>query len=56
MRGKVGLLKLPGGAGLGTLGLTPAVLREMTDAAGFTGFETREFEIDPMNRYYELRP
>lgn len=46
----------PGGAGLGTLGLTPAVLREMTDAAGFTGFVTREFEIDPMNRYYELRP
>ena len=46
----------PGGAGLGTMGLTPAVLREMTDAAGFSGYVEHEFEIDPMNRYYELRP
>ena len=45
-----------GGAGLGTMGLTPEVLREMADAAGFGSFETREFEADMMNRYYELRP
>ena len=46
----------PGGAGLGTMGLTSEVLREMSDAAGFTSFETHEFESDVMNRYYELRP
>ena len=46
----------PGGAGLGTMGLTPDVLREMTDAAGFASFETHEFDTDMMNRYYELRP
>lgn len=46
----------PGGAGLGTMGLTPEVLREMTDAAGFGSFESREFDADMMNRYYELRP
>ncbi|MEM9203815.1 MAG: methyltransferase domain-containing protein [Actinomycetota bacterium] len=46
----------PGGAGLGTLGLTIDVFEEMATAAGFTQFETREFEVDPMNRYYELRP
>ena len=49
-------LSEPGGAGLGTMGLTPAVLREMTDAAGFGSCVEREFEVDPMNRYYELRP
>ena len=46
----------PGGAGLGTLGLTAEVLTEMADAAGFGSVESREFDIDPMNRYYELRP
>jgi len=46
----------PGGAGLGTMGLTPEVLREMADAAGFASFDTREFDADMMNRYYELRP
>ncbi|MEO0492338.1 MAG: methyltransferase domain-containing protein [Actinomycetota bacterium] len=46
----------PGGAGLGTLGLTAGVFEEMTQAAGFTGFDTREFDVDLMNRYYEVRP
>ncbi len=46
----------PGGAGLGTLGLTTNVFEEMAAAAGFNTFDTREFDIDPMNRYYELRP
>lgn len=45
----------PGGAGLGTLGLTEAVFGELTAAAGFGGFETREFDVDPLNRYYEVR-
>ena len=46
----------PHGAGLGTLGLTVDVFRELTDAAGFGSVEVREFDIDPMNRYFELRP
>ena len=45
----------PGGAGLGTLGLTENVFGELTAAAGFTRLETREFEVDPLNRYYEVR-
>ncbi len=46
----------PGGAGLGTLGLTTGVFEEMTQAAGFAGFASREFDVDAMNRYYEVRP
>ena len=46
----------PGGAGLGTLGLTIGVFEEMARAAGFEGFETREFDVDPVNRFYEVRP
>ncbi|MEM9465370.1 MAG: methyltransferase domain-containing protein [Actinomycetota bacterium] len=46
----------PGGAGLGTLGLTAGVFEEMVQAAGFTGFEPREFDVDPVNRFYEVRP
>ena len=45
----------PGGAGLGTLGLTEAVFGELTAAAGFASVETREFDIDPLNRYFEVR-
>lgn len=45
----------PGGAGLGTLGLTEDVFGELTAAAGFAGVETREFDVDPLNRYYEVR-
>ena len=46
----------PGGAGLGTLGLTVGVFEEMAQAAGFSGFEAREFEVDAVNRFYEVRP
>ncbi|MFT5201364.1 MAG: 2-polyprenyl-3-methyl-5-hydroxy-6-metoxy-1,4-benzoquinol methylase [Candidatus Aldehydirespiratoraceae bacterium] len=45
----------PGGAGLGTLGLTEAVFGELTRAAGFGSVETREFDVDPLNRYFEVR-
>ncbi|MEQ8840382.1 MAG: methyltransferase domain-containing protein [Acidimicrobiales bacterium] len=45
----------PDGAGLGTLGLTEAVFAELADAAGFANVETREFDIDPLNRYFEVR-
>ena len=45
----------PGGAGLGTLGLTEGVFGELTAAAGFETLDTREFDVDPLNRYYEIR-
>lgn len=49
-------LSEPGGAGLGTLGLHPERLRGLTEAAGFTQFEYREFPEDVSNRYFEIRP
>lgn len=45
----------PGGAGLGTLGLTEGVFGELTAAAGFGPVDTREFDVDPLNRYFEVR-
>ena len=45
----------PSGAGLGTLGLTIDVFEELATAGGFSSIETHEFEVDPMNRYYEVR-
>jgi SAM-dependent methyltransferase len=48
-------LSHPDGAGLGTLGFSEPVAREMTAAAGFTRF--RRIELDnPVNAYYEVRP
>ena len=41
------------GAGLGTLGFTEQVARQMTGASGFTGFEKLDVE-NPMNNYYLL--
>jgi len=46
----------PGGAGLGTLGLTEGVLGQLADAAGFGSCEARTFDVDPLNRYFDLRP
>lgn len=48
-------LSEPGGAGLGTVGLSPRLLEEMVRAAGFTRFRQWDFE-DPANLYYEIRP
>lgn len=48
-------LSVPGGAGLGTLGFSEPVARQMTAAAGFTRFARHEFE-NPVNAYYEVRP
>lgn len=48
-------LSEPGGAGLGTLGLHPALLRTMTEAAGFTRFESLDFG-HPVNAFYAIRP
>jgi ubiquinone/menaquinone biosynthesis C-methylase UbiE len=48
-------LSAPGGAGLGTLGFTEEVARQMTREAGFTRFRTHDFG-NPINAYYEVRP
>jgi 2-polyprenyl-3-methyl-5-hydroxy-6-metoxy-1,4-benzoquinol methylase len=43
------------GAGLGTLGLPPSVLRRMTEAAGFTHLEALDLG-HPVNAFYVVRP
>jgi 2-polyprenyl-3-methyl-5-hydroxy-6-metoxy-1,4-benzoquinol methylase len=48
-------LSEPGGAGLGTLGLSENVARSMTSAAGFTRF--RRLKVDhAVNAFYDVRP
>ncbi len=48
-------LSEPGGAGLGTLGFTEPVARKMVTDAGFTRFQSHDFN-NPINAYYEVRP
>jgi SAM-dependent methyltransferase len=48
-------LSEPGGAGLGTIGLPPRALEQLTQDAGFARFRMHDFE-DPANLYYEVRP
>jgi 2-polyprenyl-3-methyl-5-hydroxy-6-metoxy-1,4-benzoquinol methylase len=48
-------LSEPGGAGLGTLGLHPELLRRMVQEAGFSRFETLDFG-HPVNAFYSVRP
>jgi 2-polyprenyl-3-methyl-5-hydroxy-6-metoxy-1,4-benzoquinol methylase len=48
-------LSEPGGMGLGTLGLHSQLARQMTEAAGFTSFETLEVK-HPVNVFYVVRP
>jgi 2-polyprenyl-3-methyl-5-hydroxy-6-metoxy-1,4-benzoquinol methylase len=48
-------LSVPGGAGLGTLGFTEPVARQMVADAGFSRFKRHDFE-NPFNAYYEIRP
>lgn len=48
-------LSEPGGAGLGTLGLSASRAEQMAREAGFSRF--RQLEIDhPVNAFYEIRP
>lgn len=48
-------LSTPGGAGLGTLGLSPAKAEAMAREAGFTRF--RKLPVDhAVNSFYEVRP
>lgn len=48
-------LSEPGGAGLGTLGFSEPVARQMTAGAGFTRFVRHDFD-NPVNAHYEVRP
>lgn len=48
-------LSEPGGAGLGTLGLTADLARRMTQEAGFASFEPLELG-HPINAFYVVRP
>lgn len=48
-------LSEPGGAGLGTLGLTTELAEQMVRDAGFRTFAVHDFD-DPANLYYEVRP
>lgn len=48
-------LSVPGGAGLGTLGLTSELAEHFVREAGFTTFTVHDFD-DPANLYYEVRP
>jgi 2-polyprenyl-3-methyl-5-hydroxy-6-metoxy-1,4-benzoquinol methylase len=45
----------PGGAGLGTVGLSGELLESMARDAGFSRFAVHDVE-DPANLYYEIRP
>ena len=48
-------LSEPGGAGLGTLGMSEAKVREIATTAGFS--QVRRLPIDhPTNAFYEIRP
>ena len=48
-------MSLPGGAGLGTLGLPESKAREMAAEAGFTRFRRLDIEHS-LNAFYEVRP
>jgi len=49
-------LSEPGGAGLGTMGFNPVLAQQMTSDGGFNHFRLLEFEEDPFNSFYEVRP
>jgi len=46
----------PDGAGLGTLGLSASAARSLAEQAGFRRFRTLDYEEDPLNAFYEIRP
>ncbi|MGA0879738.1 MAG: class I SAM-dependent methyltransferase [Ilumatobacteraceae bacterium] len=52
---KSSAMSLPGGAGLGTLGLPESKARQMAEDAGFTRFRRLDIEHS-LNAFYEVRP
>ena len=49
-------LSQPGGAGLGTLGSPPNVCERLGYDAGFKQVRLVDFDGDPFNNYFELKP
>jgi 2-polyprenyl-3-methyl-5-hydroxy-6-metoxy-1,4-benzoquinol methylase len=49
-------LSEPGGVGLGTMGFNPVLAQKMTSSSGFNHFRVLDFEGDPFNSFYEVRP
>ena len=49
-------MSAPDGAGLGTMGYSAEVARKMAETAGFSRFRTLDYEGDPLNAFYEIRP
>jgi 2-polyprenyl-3-methyl-5-hydroxy-6-metoxy-1,4-benzoquinol methylase len=47
-------LSEPGGAGLGTMGLSQDVLTDFATTAGFSNVDGFEFDFDVNNRYYHV--
>lgn len=46
----------PDGAGLGTMGFSAERARQMAETAGFQQFRILDYEDDPLNSFYEIRP
>ena len=46
----------PDGAGLGTLGFSASTARQISQRAGFSRLRTLEYDEDPLNVFYEIRP
>lgn len=49
-------MSTPDGAGLGTMGFSAKTARELSEAAGFERFRSLDYEGDPLNVFYEIRP
>jgi SAM-dependent methyltransferase len=49
-------MSVPDGAGLGTLGFSAEQAREMAENSGFRRFRVLDYDEDPLNSFYEIRP
>lgn len=49
-------MSTPDGEGLGTMGYSANVAREIAEGAGFTRFSALEYDGDPFNVFFEIRP
>jgi hypothetical protein len=49
-------MSTPDGAGLGTMGLSAKRARRIAEAAGFSRFRQLDYDEDPLNAFYEIRP
>ncbi len=49
-------MSTPDGAGLGTMGLSAERARRIAEAAGFSRLRQLDYDEDPLNAFYEIRP